>query len=476
MKKIYLKTVSLISLLMLSLFVIIFSGKSAVAGGTENLYYAGESGTINLGMAEKSENTDLESKDGYYNYKKYFRNGNKYYKNGEKIDEEVYRREVIKKLDGSGEYRELAYDVYEDRDFYYIEDKKIDKKSGIKVFGNLDEIFQDSYTNYIILKDGKLLEYGEEEINADNIDLKTLEQIGSWYFKDKNGAYYLEYIKQKSKDGDEYKLEFVKLKGIKPEDVKVLGEEYFKDKNSIYYGAKKLNGSDAGSAGILKLNSITEPGIDTLVYDKTGFYFQGEKISDIKTTGKVEKLRGMSFKDEKMIYYLASDFETDKIIVEKEPEIPVNVQMKGLLYEDEKYIYGMNEPIEKKEDFRWIDDGNFYLNNGKIYFVSPFFGVTEQKADPETFRILYDGYGIITEDKNRIYVFMGEVTSWDFKEDEKNLYRLLKDCEKLGNGFFYNHKTKEYLYLNTGYKEQIKKLRGIKKIDKALENGYFIGI
>ena len=54
----------------------------------------------------------------------------------------------------------------------------------------MGEASPDEYFSFILVDNNKISLNWDQQIKADNIDIKTLSQIGGRYFKDKNGIYY----------------------------------------------------------------------------------------------------------------------------------------------------------------------------------------------------------------------------------------------------------------------------------------------
>ena len=136
---------------------------------------------------------------------------------------------------------------------------------------------------------------GDQQIKADNIDIKTLSQIGGRYFKDKNGIYYFN------------QTAFEKINNVDEKSFIILSETYAKDVKNVYDSGKILKGADSESFGMVKVNYTWEPPVIPLGYDKNGIYLEGKKISNIKLSGKVEQVDGIEFRDSKNNYVFLQD-------------------------------------------------------------------------------------------------------------------------------------------------------------------------
>ena len=460
--------------------LIFLIGILSFSAAKKNLYHVNENGKVEKLGVINTEKSDLRSSDGYYNHREYFKNGEKYYKDGKEIGYQEYYEEVISKVMKSTAYIDKSTYITEDEKYYYpYNTEKIEKKDGVKVFGGLEEVVPDVYLNYLLLKDNKIIDGNDFNVKSNNVDLGTLEQFGGnhRYFSDKNGVYYLE---NQDAEKNSYSYTFIKMNNIDKDSFKVLGEFYAKDKNSVYYENKKLKQADAETFEILKLNYSMEPYAFLVGYDKNGIYYGGKKISNIKMTGKVEKMDVTEFKDSKNVYLFIPDFNTEnqKSVIKK-LDIPVTAKNIGkFLQEDEKYVYFQDGKIEKAADFKWLTINNdVYQNDKKIYFISPWFwGITDLSSDTDNFKMIYDTIGIkAAKDKDSYYEYKNEMTEWKFTKKTESNFSLLENSTNIGEDFFYDAGRHKYYYVADAYSGKIFELENIKKIDKTFENGYFFG-
>ena len=458
--------------------LIFLMGSLSFSAGKKNLYYVNENGKAEKLGVINIDKSNLSGPEGYYSHREYFKNGEKYYKDGKEVSYQEYNEEVIGKIMKSTGYIVKSMYIEEDEKYYYPYNKeKIEKKDGVKVFGGLEEVTPYVYLNYLLLKDNKITDGNDSNVKTDNVDLGTLEQLGinHRYFSDKNGVYYLEDI---DTEKNSYSFAFVKMSNVDKDSFKVLGEFYAKDKNNVYYENKKLKQADTGTFEILNLNYSMEPYAFLVGYDKNGLYYGGKRISNIKMTGKVEKMDVTEFKDSKNVYLFIPDFNTEnkKSVIEK-LDIPVTAKNIGkFLQEDEKYIYFQDGKIEKAVDFKWLTINDIFQNEKKIYFISPFLGITTLSSDADTFKLIYDTYGIkAAKDKDSYYEYKNEMTGWNFTKKAESNFSLLENSVNIDGGFFYDAGKHKYYYIADGYYGKIFELENIKKIDKTFENGYFIG-
>ena len=443
---------------------------------SENVYYVEKDGAIlNLGKSEKTrvikERNMLENGGKFYiKGKENTAEGEKYkaavmnstgYILKEKISDEVWTS------DPEGSYVVRTYDT--DEPYVILKD--------LKIFGGLDEnIIPDRYSGYLILKDGKIYHTDspaffseEEKVNIGNIDLTTIEQIRNNYFKDKNGIYSYVY------DYSSEQSEFLKIKGADEKTFQVLDENYAKDKKSIYYKNKTLKIKDTEGFRLLKLWN-PEPEVFVIGYSKDGIYYKGKKISSTALQGKAEVIGKTIFKDENQTY-IFREYEPE-IKIEKR-NIPVNAKYTEWILDDESYYYDpyLDVKTAKSRDFEWLDDGNLFRNDGKIYLISPMFGIMEQKYDSHTFRLLYnDRYNNkIASDKNGYYLYSGDTTGWQFREIKNEKIKLLDSTENISGNLFYNSAVKKYYFISDLYNGEVTELTGIKNVSGVLLDSYIIG-
>ena len=463
MKKIILFLVSIFLITMVS------------AETKESLFHVDNNGKVtNLGVVKDLK--DLENG--------YLQNGEYFYKNGTKLTKESYNHEISKKKLGS--------DLFEDEKYYYIGAKKIEKKDGVKLFSGMGEASPDEYFSFILVDNNKISLNGDQQIKADNIDIKTLSQIGGRYFKDKNGIYYFN------------QTAFEKINNVDEKSFIILSETYAKDVKNVYDSGKILKGADSESFGMVKVNYTWEPPVIPLGYDKNGIYLEGKKISNIKLSGKVEQVDGIEFRDSKNNYVFLQDPISDAGKIEKSLAPRDSQYRGGLIHEDNNYVYLLKSKILKNSDFKWLTKNDMYINNGKIYFVGPFSGQKELNFDLLTFKVLYeskDGSYKIVKDKNGFYEENLEYSSEDsgigFKKLEENYeyvqekgvwvsmtgrmmvdepeYMVIIRSENFGNNFYYDPASKKYFYILLEYAANAHELSGIKQISKTFENGYFVG-
>jgi hypothetical protein len=449
---------------------------------SDNVYYIEKDGTVlNLGKNENAR---------FIENREVLENGEKFYKNGRE-DKEAEEK-IRQSTENSKKYffdKKISDEVWASAmDTYIVTTYDIDEPykilEDVKIFGGLNGgIIPEKYLGYLVLKDSKVYHTDnvlylsdEETVNAENIDLESLEQKGNNYFKDKNGIYSFDlnfYF-----DGENENIKGSSFKKVKNADAgsfQVLTENYAKDSKNIYYKDKKLSVKDVQGFQSLKLWT-PEPDVLTIGYSKDGIYYEGKKISSIVLKGKAEIIGKTIFKDDNQVY-IAREYHDSKLRIEKR-DIPVNAEYTGWILDDEKYLYDpyLNGKIEKDKDFKWLDEGNLFQNNEKIYFISPMFGITEQKYNSKTFRLVYeDNFTIIAEDKNGYYVYGGDSTGWQFEDIKNEKISLLNDAENVTGKLFYNKKNKKYYFLLNPYKGEITELTGIKHVSEVLGNSYIIG-
>ena len=436
----------------------------------QNLFYVNKDGKVtNLGVVKDLKNLE----NGY------LQNGEYFYKNGAKLTKESYNHEISRK--------KLGNDLFEDEKYYYINNKKIEKKDGVKLFSGMGEASPDEYYHYILVDNNKISLNGDVQINADNIDIRTLDQIDGGYFKDKNGIYYLN------------QTAFEKINNIDEKSFIILSETYAKDKKNVYDSGKILKGADSESFGMVKVNYTWEPPVIPLGYDKNGIYLEGKKISNIKLSGKVEQVDGVEFRDSKNNYVFLQDSSSDAVKIEKSVSPRDSQYRGGLIHEDNNYVYLLKSKILKNSDFKWLTKNDIYINNGKIYFVGPFSGQKELNFDFLTFKVLYeskDSSYKIVKDKNGFYEenleYNSENSGIGFKKiAENHIFQteqgaqisttgeitemLVIRSENLGNNFYYDSVSKNYYYILLDSTGKVYKLSEIKEISKTFENGYFVG-
>ena len=446
------------------------------SGFSENVYYVEKDGTVlNLGKSEKTrvikERNMLENGGKcYIKGKESTAEGEKYkaavmnpteYTLKEKMSDEVWTSDL------EGSYAVRTYDP--DDPYVILKD--------LKIFGGLDEnIIPDRYSGYLILKDGKMYHTDSpnffpegEKVNIGNIDLTTIEQIGNNYFKDKNGiySYVYDYFSEKS--------EFLKIKGADEKTFQILDENYAKDRKNIYYKNKRLKIKDTENFQLLKLWN-TEPQVFMIGYSKDGIYYSGKKISSTVLQGKAEVIGKTIFKDENQTY-IFREYES-KVKIEKR-NIPVNARYTEWILDDESYYYDpyLDVKTAKSKDFEWLDNGNLFRNGGKIYLISPMFGIMEQKYDSDTFRLVYnDRYNNkIASDKNGYYLYSGDTSEWQFTEIKNDKIKLLDYTENIKGNLFYNSAVKKYYFISDIYSGEVTELKGIKNVSEVLLESYIIG-
>ncbi len=442
---------------------------------SENVYYIEKDGTVlNLG---KSENTHIiKDRNMLENGGKFYINGKENTAEGEKYKEAlmrstgyIFKEEISDEVwtsNPEGSYVVRTYDT--DEPFIVLKD--------LKIFGGLDNnITPDRYSGYLVLKDGKMyhtdnvVSFSEEDrVKAGNIDLSSIEQIGNNYFKDKNGvySYIYEYFSEKS--------EFQKIKGADEKTFQVLDENYAKDSKNVYYKNKRLKIKDTEGFRLLKLWN-TEPEVFVIGCSKDGIYYKGKKISSTALHGKAEVIGKTIFKDENQVY-IFREYES-KAKIEKR-DIPVNARYTEWILDDESYYYDPYSDVKtaKSKDFEWLDKGSLFRNGGKIYLISPMFGIMEQKYDSDTFRLVYEnGYEKLTSDKNGYYLYSGDSTGWQFTEVKNEKIKLLDDTENIKGNLFYNSISKKYYFLSNPYRGNVTELTGIKNVSEILPGSYIIG-
>ena len=161
--------------------------------------------------------------------------------------------------------------------------------------------------------------------------------------------------------------------------------------------------------------------------------------------GKAEVIGKTIFKDENQTY-IFREYEPE-IKIEKR-NIPVNAKYTEWILDDESYYYDpyLDVKTAKSEDFEWLDNGNLFRNGKKIYLISPIYGITEQKYDSDTFRLIYnDRYNNkIASDKNGYYLYSGDTTGWQFREIKNEKIKLLDSTENISGNLFYNSSVKKY--------------------------------
>ena len=462
-----------ITILMIIVTMSFLTGALSFSTELKNLYYVNESSKVEkLGVLKEDRPGNINGLSGYYSWNNYFRNADKYYNKGIEVSYEEYIRGAGKVLDSQMYLSKSEY-ITEDEKYYYPYDKeKIEKKDGVKVFGGIHEVSPNYYFNYLLLKDNKIIDSNDFEIKTGNIDLKTLEQVGNGYryFKDKNGAYYL-----KSLDGN-YSDIFVKINGVDKNTLESIGEFYAKDKNYVFYQNKKMAQVDIETFKIIKLHYSMEPDVFLVGYDKNGVYFNGKKISNIKLVGNVEMLSESEFKDAKNVYLFLPEYDNNGKASVKKLNIPITAKnVTKFVQEDNEYLYYPNGKIKKLDDFKWLTQGDVYLNAKKVYFISPFLGITEMDVDIDSFKMIYNKPHIkIAKDKNYYYEYKNEMTAWNFQKKDKSNFSLLNNSENIGKNFLYNVDNHKYYYVIDEYSGKVIELENIKSIDKTFENGYFI--
>lgn len=438
----------------------------------ENIFYIKNDGnTINLGEVDKPH---------FRNNEKIFVNNNKYYIKGEESRE---IKEVITKavMSSTGYFNTMKIDEFISEipaGGYMVTNYETGTGEvihGLKIFSGFDEITPDRYLSYLVIKGGEVfytddvLSFSEsEKLNIKNINFENLEQIRNRYFKDKKGVYYFN------------NKNFLKIKNSDVNSFEVLSENYAKDKNNIYYKNKILKGADTNSVHNLKLSNKFEPEVFNLIYDKTGVYFKGNKVSGIEGNKKsniilsdnIDRIDGIIFKDSKKIYLFTDELGSASL---KILDIPLNAKYSGLIFDDEDYLYDpyLNSKIPKSSDFRWITK-DIYFNNGRVYFISPMLGITEENFDKDTFQLVYESsFNKVVRDKNSYYIYSGDTSKWDFYKSGYESLKLLDNAKNIGGNIFYDSSSgKYYIIKNTG---DVTEINGIKHISKILGESYIIG-
>ena len=446
-------------------------------GFAENIYYVDKDGTVlNLGKSESPH--VIKDRNMLENNGKFYIDGKENKAEGEK-----YRRDVMAST-GYISVNKISDDVwtgYPEGSYIvrtYDNNRPIVVLKDLKIFGGLNEnITPDVYSGYLVLKNGEMYHTDDaaflsedEKTDTDNIDLKSIEQIGNNYFKDKNGVYSYSYYGNPS-----YKPAFRKIKNADEKTFQVLGENYAKDGKKIYYKNKALGAKDTEGFQILKLWNA-EPSVFIIGYSKDGIYYAGKKISNISLKGKAEVIGKTIFKDENQVY-IFREYENSKAKIEKR-DIPVNARYTKWIFDDEKYFYDpyLNVKTAKTEDFKWLNDGDIFQNNKKIYLISSMFGILEQEYDSSTFRLLYEGrFDKIAGDKDGYYLYSGESTEWKFRKIENEKIKLLDNTENIDGNLFYNSKNRKYYFLLDPYSGNVTELEGIKHVSEILLNSYIVG-
>ena len=192
--------------------------------------------------------------------------------------------------------------------------------------------------------------------------------------------------------------------------------------------------------------------------------------------GKAEVIGKTIFKDENQTY-IFREYEPE-IKIEKR-NIPVNAKYTEWILDDESYYYDpyLDVKTAKSEDFEWLDNGNLFRNGKKIYLISPIYGITEQKYDSDTFRLIYnDRYNNkIASDKNGYYLYSGDTTGWQFREIKNEKIKLLDSAENISGNLFYNSAVKKYYFISDLYNGEVTELTGIKNVSGVLLDSYIIG-
>ena len=192
--------------------------------------------------------------------------------------------------------------------------------------------------------------------------------------------------------------------------------------------------------------------------------------------GKAEVIGKTIFKDENQTY-IFREYEPE-IKIEKR-NIPVNAKYTEWILDDESYYYDpyLDVKTAKSEDFEWLDNGNLFRNGKKIYLISPIYGITEQKYDSDTFRLIYnDRYNNkIASDKNGYYLYSGDTTGWQFREIKNEKIKLLDSTENISGNLFYNSAVKKYYFISDLYNGEVTELTGIKNVSGILLDSYIIG-
>ena len=214
----------------------------------------------------------------------------------------------------------------------------------------------------------------------------------------------------------------------------------------------------------------------TIGYSKDGVYYNGKKISNTALKGKVEIMGKTIFRDEKQVY-IFREYDS-KAKIEKR-DIPVNARYTVWILDDENYYYDPYSDVKtaKSQDFMWLDSGSLFRNGGKIYFISPMFGIMESKFDTNTFKLVYNKneYLKIANDKNGYYFYSGEDTGYQFQKIENEKIKLLDNTENVKRNLFYNPENKKYYILLNEYKGDVAELTGIKHVSEILLDSYIIG-
>ena len=435
---------------MKKLFLLLFLLTTLVMAETkQSLFYINNGKVVKLGLANNTK--DLGNG--------YFQNGGKYYKNGVEISSNVYNKETSKKR--------LEHNLFEDDKYYYIDDKKIEKRAGMKLFSGMSEGRIDEYYSFLLLNDNELSLNVEIQVKVDNIDLKSLNQIGGRYFNDQNGIYYFN------------NSDFEKLDNVDNKSFEVISETYAKDNKNVYENGKILKNVDLKSFGVIKVNREMEPPVLPLGYDKDGIYFLGTKISKIKLTGKVEKSDGMDFRDSKNNYIFVVNLKKGKAEIRVMNAPRDSSYVGGLIHEDNKYVYTLESKIMKSKDFKWLTNNDMYINNGKVHFISAFFGDEEMVFDTDTFKVLYESKDSLTKimrDKNGFYKYDGDYSPIAFKKTaEIPEYLIMDKGENKNNNFYFNPINGKYYYILLDSTEKMYELSTIKEISETFDGGYFIG-
>lgn len=450
----------------------------------ENIYYIEKNGTIlNLGKNEEA----YFDKD-----RRVLINGEKYYKDGKenKAEGEKIKQSILKST-GYIMVEKITDEVWVSTNNSYVirsfdPDDPFQILTDLKIFGGLNEvIFPDKYFGYLVIKDNKVYypddvtSLGDEaRLNTGNIDLSSLEQIENNYFKDKNGIYTFDldyYYQYESEGKNPDRGSFKKIKNADIKSFQVLSENYAKDEKNVYYKDKVIKVKDTDGFQILKLWN-TEPSVFIIGYSRDGIYFDGKKISGIALEGKAEAAGQTIFKDNKQMY-IFREYENSKMVIEKR-NIPVTARYTGWIFDDDKYLYDpyLDDRIPKTKDFEWMDKGNLFRNNGKIYLISPMFGIMEQEYDSDTFRLVYkDNFTKIASDKNGYYIYSGDSTGWRFQKTDDEKIKLLNNTENIMEKVFYNPEHKKYYFLLNPYMGEVIELTGIKQVSKVQGEYYITG-
>ena len=241
---------------------------------------------------EKKEEIDLQTLKFFDDNSSYFFDKNNIYFQGDKLENADFKSFKImelnfskdknnvyagnEKIDGADAKTFQVIDTYaafaRDKNYLYYSNERI-KNSDPYTFQRINEhLVRDK--NQFYSNDGTVLNVDGKSFQI----VKDYEKDYFMYAKDKNKAYYINFM-----DG---KDEMVKeLKGLNPKNFKVLNPYYTKDDKKVYFSKEyadiqELQNVDAKSFEALHFENIENK--DDFGKDKNKVYLFGLELKDVK--------------------------------------------------------------------------------------------------------------------------------------------------------------------------------------------------